>query len=470
MTLVSTERVGTVNGRIRSSVTPVVRHNSDLTVAVAVISHNYGRFLSQALRSAKSQLQPVNELVVVDDSSTDNTREVAESHGVPYYRINSGDHYCSLAKAMEVTDSDILCFLDADDLLPNDYIHSGLPLFKDCDVAIVYSDLKKFGNEKGIVRFSEFESANVHKDNFMHAGSLVRREALVSSRALYGGSPLGWETAADWYVWRSVLAEGWKAAKQPAQYLYRHHGSNAQRKYEFSYFKRAHLVSEPVTFFIALSGRTRYWKRLARFLDKQTWPRSQCRIILMDSSDSKRFHKKVRKWAYSSDYDDVRVVKYDVGERAGVADEDRRDDIVKGAVQRAVARIYNKMAREITTEYVLTIEDDVLPPTNVVELLLSGFTQSTASVCAPLKSRYHEGYLHWYLPRNTCVKEGKGIEEIGGNGFGCTMLRGSVLKNTVFKSNPDFCNGDFDGSFYARIPEWKKKVNWNCDCIHGEAK
>ena len=166
----------------------------------------------------------------------------------------------------------------------------------------------------------------------------------------------------------------------------------------------------------------------------------------------------------------MRVVKYDVGVRAGVADEDRRDDIVKGAVQRAVARIYNKMAREITTEYVLTIEDDVLPPTNVVELLLSGFTQSTASVCAPLKSRYHEGYLHWYLPRNTCVKEGKGIEEIGGNGFGCTMLRGSVLKNTVFKSNPDFCNGDFDGSFYARIPEWKKKVNWNCDCIHGEAK
>jgi len=468
---IATERVGPVNGRVRSRVNSTPLPSGNLTVAVAAISHNYGRFLSQALHSIKSQSCPVTEIVVIDDSSTDNTREVAGNHSVPYYRIDRGHQYCGMKKAMDVTSSDILCFLDADDLLPSDYVSAGLPLFRDYDVGIVYSDMKKFGTEQGIVRFSEFESTNIHKDNFMHAGSLARRESLVSSRALSKGMPLGMESATDWYVWRSVLLEGWKAAKQPAQYLYRQHGKNNSHEYRgavFDYFIRACLVSEPVSFFIALSGRTRYWKRMAKFLSQQEWPKSQVQLVLLDTSGSKKFHRRVRKWAFSSEYDDVRVVKFDPGERAGVADEDRRDDAVRHSVQRAVARIYNKMAREVSTEYVLTIEDDVLPPLNVAETLLRGFSSSTASVAAPLKSRYHEGYLHWYPPKKICTREGVGVEEIGGNGFGCTMLRSSILKDTVFTSNPEFCKGDFDGSFYSRLSGWKKKVHWDCRCIHGD--
>ena len=467
----ATERTGPVNGRVRSRVSAAPLPSENLTVAVAAISHNYGRFLSQALHSIKDQSHPVAEIVVIDDSSTDNTREIAGNHNVPYHRIDRGHQYCGMAKAMDVTSSDILCFLDADDLIPSDYVSAGLPLFREYDVGVVYSDMKKFGTDKGIVSFGEFESSNVHKDNFMHAGSLVRRESLVSSRALSKGMPLGMESATDWYVWRSVLLEGWKAAKQPAQYLYRQHGKNNSHKYRddaFDYFTRACLVSEPVSFFIPLSGRQRYWKRMARFLDNQKWPRDLTSVYLLDTSRSKRFHKRLKKWAFKCDYDDVRIVRFDPGERAGVADEDRRDDTVRHSVQRAVARIYNKMAKDISTEYVLTIEDDVLPPLDVARQLLSGFSPSTVSVAAPLESRYHEGFLHWYLPKEICIKRGVGVEEIGGSGFGCTMLRGSVLKDTVFTSNPAFCNGDFDGSFFARLPQWKKKVNWDCYCQHGQ--
>lgn len=473
MTRIPTERVGPVNGRIRSCVTPVVRHNDKLTVAVVIISHNYARFLPRAIRSVRSQTRVPDELIVIDDSSSDNTQEVAGNFDVQSYRIDLGHQYHSMAKGLEVTDSDIICFLDADDHLSPSYIAQGLATFTSYDIGVVYSDMQKFGDSEETMRFPEFSMGLLHRDNFMHAGSLVRREALVSSRALYTGIPGGMDCPTDWYVWRQVCKEGWKAKKQTALYMYRTHEQSQTVLEAHSlppHFYRAALIEEPVTFFIALSGRMRYWKRMLRFLNKQTWPRDKVKLVLVDSSSSQKFHKRVKRWAYSSDYDDIRVVRYDAGEKAGVADDDRRDDSVRHSVQRAVARIYNKMAREISTEYVLTIEDDVLPPLNVAETLLRSFDPSTVSVCAPLESRYHEGYLHWYPPKEICTKKGEGVEEIGGNGFGCTMLRGSVLKNTVFTSNPNFCNGDFDGSFYARIPEWKKKVNWDCDCIHGEAK
>ena len=471
MTYISTERIGPVNGRVRSHVNSIHRNDSRLTVAVAAISHNYGNFLPKVLHSVRSQRHRADEIVVIDDSSTDNTREVAGNFDVPYYRIDKKHQYYSMRKALDVTSSDVLCFLDGDDILPSNYLEEGMKCFSEYDVGLVYSDMERFGASNGVISFGDFSNAKLQKDNFMHAGSLVRREALVSSRALDVGIPESMACATDWYVWKQVCLEGWKARKQKAHYKYRIHESSNSLKYSddnFDYFVRAGLAAEPVSFFTALSGRTRYWKRLACFLDEQAWPRDQSRVFLLDTSGSKKFHKTVREWALRSDYDDVRIVKFNSGERFGVADEDRTDDEVRHSVQRAVARIYNKMAREITTEYVLTIEDDVLPPLNVVKTLLRAFSSSTASVAAPLKSRYHEGYLHWYPPKEICTKHGTGVEEIGGSGFGCTMIRGSVLKDTVFTSNPQFCKGDFDGSFYHRLSGWKKKVHWDCRCIHGD--
>ena len=280
-----TERIGPVNGRVRSSTGVSRPVRSTLTVAVAVISHNYGRYLGYALSSVLQQVHKADELIVIDDSSTDNTKSVANNFGVAYHRIDKGQQYESWKKALSVTTSDILCFLDADDILPSDYLQNGMLHFENYDTGIVYSDLQRFEESQQLVVFGEFDKHALERENFIHAGSLVRREALVSSRALEESMPNGMKGASDWFVWRRICREGWKADKQSAKYRYRIHGtSNSSKNGSASYFTRAELATEPVSFFIALSGRTRYWKRLAKFLDKQHWPRSQTRLILMDTS------------------------------------------------------------------------------------------------------------------------------------------------------------------------------------------
>ena len=236
------------------------------------------------------------------------------------------------------------------------------------------------------------------------------------------------------------------------------------------YFNEASLSLETLTLFIPLSGRHKMWRRFSKFLESQTWPKVQTKLILMDTSGNKKFHKRVSNWVSHCGYPDVRLLKFWPGERPGAADEDRRDEQVKHRVQRAVARIYNLMAREVTTPYVWILEDDVFPPAACCEQLLRGFSPSVVAVAAVVPSRIQNHYLHWGVNRSRSNVPGKGFEEIQGSGFGCPILRREVLKNEVFTFDPSFCNGDYDVSFYTRLDGGKCLVNWDVLCQHGSRK
>src|SRR5437764_738359 len=69
--------------------------------------------------------------------------------GVGYLRVEHRNVYQTRRAGLEATRSEVLCFLDADDILPPDYLEKGLPLFYDPEVGIVYSDVAYFGDWTG---------------------------------------------------------------------------------------------------------------------------------------------------------------------------------------------------------------------------------------------------------------------------------------------------------------------------------
>lgn len=86
-------------------------------VSVILGNYNYGRFLYQSIDSVLNQTYKNFELIVVDDGSTDNSREVIESYHdrfVAIFQSNAGQE-ASLTAGIERSKGDIICFLDADD-------------------------------------------------------------------------------------------------------------------------------------------------------------------------------------------------------------------------------------------------------------------------------------------------------------------------------------------------------------------
>ena len=88
-------------------------------VSVVVTNHDYGRYLGDAVESALAQTHEAVEVVVVDDGSTDDSRDVLRSFGS---RVRALFQDCSgqaaaASAGFAACNGDVVLFLDADDVL-----------------------------------------------------------------------------------------------------------------------------------------------------------------------------------------------------------------------------------------------------------------------------------------------------------------------------------------------------------------
>jgi len=224
----------------------------------------------------------------------------------------------------------------------------------------------------------------------------------------------------------------------------------------------AGLAHETVTLFVPLSGRSHLWSDFAGYLERQSWPHNQIRLVLFDTSQHAMFSQRVAQWVARCDYPDVRHVRTDVGS-PGLADDDRRRPDVQDAVRVAMARIYNRLAREVATEYVWILEDDILPPDDACRRLLHGFDRRTVSVSGVYDSRFDQAPCVWDRRFQHFAGTTQEVGNVFGNGFGCVVLRGGLLRETVFQAT-----GDFDRVFYRRVNDsgFLAKVDWRVRCEH----
>ena len=91
-------------------------------VSILINNYNYGRFVGDAIDSALGQSYSNCEVIVVDDGSQDNSREVISRFGSrvkTVFKSNGGQSSAFNAGFAE-SSGDVICFLDSDDVfLPN---------------------------------------------------------------------------------------------------------------------------------------------------------------------------------------------------------------------------------------------------------------------------------------------------------------------------------------------------------------
>lgn len=87
------------------------------TVTCVIPVYNGERYLGEAIESVLGQTRPVDEIVVVDDGSTDGSSTVAEGYGDPVRCVrqeNAGPAAAS-NRGIEAAGGEVIAFLDADD-------------------------------------------------------------------------------------------------------------------------------------------------------------------------------------------------------------------------------------------------------------------------------------------------------------------------------------------------------------------
>ena len=86
-------------------------------VSVIMGNYNYGGFIGEAIESVLNQTYSNFELIVVDDGSTDNSREIIESYQGKLTAIfqQNGGQGAAFNAGFAVSKGEIICFLDSDD-------------------------------------------------------------------------------------------------------------------------------------------------------------------------------------------------------------------------------------------------------------------------------------------------------------------------------------------------------------------
>lgn len=124
-------------------------------VSIVIPAYNQAEYLPQAIESVLAQDYPKIELIVLDDGSTDNTRDILASYGD---RIVAGSHSncgqaATLNRGWSRAQGDILGYLSADDfLLPGAIGRSVATLRGDPAVVACYCDFRLVDSAGNLVR------------------------------------------------------------------------------------------------------------------------------------------------------------------------------------------------------------------------------------------------------------------------------------------------------------------------------
>lgn len=221
-------------------------HDYSATCGVSVIvpCHNYAQFVTQALDSVLAQTRQPEDIIVIDDASTDNSREVIQNYiqAHPRGRIEliSNAKNLDLCETQNVgiraaTQEHIIC-LDADDMIEPAYIETlHEAMLADRSLGVAYSGVRVL-REGQIYEPPDFPAFNWEWMATPNDPPLtcIPKPAMFR-RAMWkrcGGFQQTYRAGEDVDFWMRGLATGFDARKVTPERLftYRVHGAQQMSK------------------------------------------------------------------------------------------------------------------------------------------------------------------------------------------------------------------------------------------------
>jgi glycosyltransferase involved in cell wall biosynthesis len=182
------------------------------TVSVVITAYNCEAYIGEAVESVLNQTVPAHEIIVVDDGSTDGTREILEHFATRIRVISRSNGGPSAARnaAVAAATGHWIGFLDGDDVWLPSKLEQQLAVGVDPSVALVYSDRFNIGNRGSFPEVqSEIQrmySGDVFED-LMLLGNHITNSSVLIRAAVFrelDGFDEQLPPAEDWDLWIRV--------------------------------------------------------------------------------------------------------------------------------------------------------------------------------------------------------------------------------------------------------------------------
>ncbi|WP_186461878.1 glycosyltransferase family 2 protein [Mucilaginibacter pallidiroseus] len=157
-------------------------------VSVVIPNYNHARYLDERIKSVVYQSYPNIEVIILDDSSTDNSREIIEHFrnnpkikNVLFNSENSGSPFKQWNLGVSIAKGEYIWIAESDDIADENFIESCIEIFEsgDNDIKLVYTDSYEIDVDNNKLgrwsRWMSFLNTNLWVNDFCVGGQHLNK-------------------------------------------------------------------------------------------------------------------------------------------------------------------------------------------------------------------------------------------------------------------------------------------------------
>lgn len=192
-------------------------------VSIILPNYNYARYLSQRIDSILNQTFSDFELIILDDASTDNSKEIIKDFDkkderikTVFNTINSGNPFVQWQKGIELAKGNLIWIAEADDWCETDFLASILSHFENndklglCFCQSVIAD--EIGNKLNEWQLNSSNYFDIFENKsfinaIIHENIIPNASAVLFEKKIYekvGGVDISLSSNADWLLWFKI--------------------------------------------------------------------------------------------------------------------------------------------------------------------------------------------------------------------------------------------------------------------------
>jgi glycosyltransferase involved in cell wall biosynthesis len=195
-------------------------------VSVIIPNYNHTKYFDKRLVSVLNQTYQEFEVIILDDCSTDNSRDIIEKYrnnpkvsAVVYNEVNSGSPFRQWKKGIELAKGEYIWIAESDDVASTNFLERMMPFIQEYQASLIFCDSKMIDEMGNDLTYSWTDQRLQTREGYVvFEGNFFLKEYMLKRNNIYNASAvlfkkdnvshiqefLNYQYAGDWFFWCNI--------------------------------------------------------------------------------------------------------------------------------------------------------------------------------------------------------------------------------------------------------------------------